>query len=105
MDDTGALGGPLPPEPHLVMLDAAHPRLAGGTGRPVPWPAAAEVARRREVLLAGGLGPDNVAEAIDVVAPFGVDASSGLESAPGIKDADKVRRFVAAARRADAVRR
>lgn len=105
MDGTGALGGPLPPEPHLVMLDAAHPTLAGGTGRRVPWTVAAEVARRREVLLAGGLGPDNVAEAIGAVSPFGVDASSGLESAPGIKDADTVRRFVAAARRADAARR
>lgn len=104
MDEAGALAGALPPEPHLILLDAAHPTLAGGTGRTVPWPAAAAIAARREVLLAGGLGPDNVAEAIAAVSPFGVDASSGLESAPGIKDADKVRRYVAESRRADAVR-
>lgn len=100
MDGTGRLGGELPPAPHLVLLDAAHPTLAGGTGRAVPWPAAAAIARTREVMLAGGLDDANVARAIAAVRPFGVDASSGLERAPGIKDADKVRRFVAAARRA-----
>ena len=104
VDGDGRLGSPLPPEPALVLLDTAHPARAGGTGEGFPWEAAAALAARREVMLAGGLSPDNVERAIEQVRPFGVDAASRLERAPGLKDHDLVRRFVAAVRRADAVR-
>jgi phosphoribosylanthranilate isomerase len=86
---------------HLLMLDTAHAVLAGGTGRTFPWEVAVRLAARRDVLLAGGLAEDNVGEAIERVRPFGVDASSRLETEPGVKDHDKLRRFVAAVRSAD----
>jgi phosphoribosylanthranilate isomerase len=72
----------------------------GGTGHRVPLEWAADVARHREIMLAGGLGPDDVATAVTTVRPAGVDASSGLERRPGEKDPDLVRRFVIAARSA-----
>ena len=86
----------------LVLLDGpAHDgELPGGTGRRVDWDIAAEVAAHRRVILAGGLGPDNVADAIARVRPYGVDASSGLEASPGVKDPAKVRAYVDAARAA-----
>jgi indole-3-glycerol phosphate synthase/phosphoribosylanthranilate isomerase len=62
------------------------------------WERAAAAARSERVVLAGGLGPDNVAEAVAAVRPWGVDASSALEAAPGIKDHDTVRQYVEAAR-------
>jgi phosphoribosylanthranilate isomerase len=99
--DDGSLTAPLPPARHLVLLDSAHPTLHGGVGRPFPWETARVVAATRPVLLAGGLDPDNVAAAIETVRPFGVDASSRLESAPGVKDPDRVRRFVQAVRACD----
>ncbi|HVP14535.1 MAG TPA: phosphoribosylanthranilate isomerase, partial [Terriglobales bacterium] len=98
----GTIPAALPDERHLILLDTADPDRAGGTGRVFPWEAAASLAARRAVLLAGGLDGDNVAAAIERVRPFGVDASSRLESAPGLKDPRKVRRFVAAVRRCDA---
>jgi phosphoribosylanthranilate isomerase len=88
-----------PPET-TVLLDAADPLTRGGTGRTIDWDAAAEVARQRKVILAGGLTPENVATAIATVRPFGVDVSSGVEEAPGVKDFDKVTRFLANARTA-----
>ena len=94
----GSLGAPLPALDHLVLLDTAHPRLAGGTGERFPWETARVVAAARPVLLSGGLDAECVAEAIERVQPFGVDASSRLERAPGIKDAEKMRRFIAAVR-------
>ena len=71
------------------MLDGMPDRgaLPGGTGHRVPLEWAADVARHREIVLAGGLGPDDVAEAIAAVRPAGVDASSRLERRPGEKDA------------------
>ena len=63
----------------------------GGTGRTIDWVAAAPIAARRRVLLAGGLTPDNVVEAIAQVRPFGIDVSSGVERAPGIKDHQRLR--------------
>jgi phosphoribosylanthranilate isomerase len=86
------------PSTTLILLDAVDSTARGGTGRRVDWAAAAVFARERRVILAGGLTPENVAEAIETVRPIGVDVSSGVEVAPGIKDADKVRRFVTEAR-------
>ena len=82
------------------LMDAADPVRRGGTGITVDWPLAAAAARGRRVVLAGGLTPDNVAAAIDTVRPFGVDVSSGVEDAPGVKNQDKVARFLASARSA-----
>lgn len=71
-----------------------------GSGQTTDWQQAAEFARRTEVILAGGLNPANVAEAIRTVRPFGVDVSSGVEEQPGIKSIRKIEQFVAAARAA-----
>lgn len=71
-----------------------------GTGQVADWAAAAQLARVTQAVLAGGLHAGNVAAAIAAVQPWGVDVSSGVESAPGIKDAARIREFVAAARRA-----
>jgi phosphoribosylanthranilate isomerase len=74
-----------------LLLDV-HDRVArGGTGRTIDWAAAAEIAAQREILLAGGLTPDNVADAVARVRPFGIDVSSGVERAPGIKDHQRLR--------------
>jgi len=80
-----------------VLLDSHDPVTIGGTGRTVDWRAAAVIARQRPTILSGGLRPDNVAAAIMTVRPYGVDVSSGVETSPGIKDAELVRAFVAAA--------
>jgi phosphoribosylanthranilate isomerase len=79
-----------PPRVRLL-LDVHDPVARGGTGRTVDWTAAAVIAARREILLAGGLTPDNVAEAIARVRPYGIDVSSGVERAPGIKDHGRLR--------------
>jgi phosphoribosylanthranilate isomerase len=71
-----------------------------GSGQTTDWAAAAQLARRLEVILAGGLDPHNVAAAIRQVRPFGVDVSSGVENGPGIKSTEKIEQFVAAARMA-----
>ena len=84
----------------ILLLDAADVTQRGGTGKPVDWVRAAGVARRGRIVLAGGLTPENVAGAIGLVRPFGVDVSSGVEESPGLKDGDKVTRFLANARRA-----
>jgi phosphoribosylanthranilate isomerase len=83
-----------------LLVDNIDPDIRGGTGMVVDWKPAAIAATRRRVVLAGGLTPENVSSAIHTVHPFGVDVSSGVESAPGVKDLDKVARFVANARRA-----
>lgn len=69
-----------------------------GAGQTADWQLAATLARKHELVLAGGLTPDNVCAAIAAVRPFGVDVSSGVEREPGIKDAGKIRDFVRAAR-------
>jgi phosphoribosylanthranilate isomerase len=101
VDAHGALLGAAPDARHLLMLDTADPELAGGTGRTFPWEAAATLAALRPVMLAGGLSAENVGDAIVRVRPFAVDASSRLESAPGRKDPERIRRYVLAARDAD----
>lgn len=74
-----------------VLLDAYDPRLYGGTGMTVDWGMAASLAHEVRLFLAGGLSPDNIQEAIRAVHPWAVDLNSGVESAPGIKDATKLR--------------
>jgi len=74
-----------------VLLDAYHPSLYGGTGQEFDWSLAREAARLARIILAGGLGPHNIAEAIRKVTPFGVDVNSGVESGPGRKDVARLR--------------
>jgi phosphoribosylanthranilate isomerase len=74
---------------------------ASGRGERVDWEVAAGIAKEGSMILAGGLDRDNVAAAIEAVAPYGVDVSSGVESAPGLKDADLIRAFVRAVRAMD----
>ena len=86
-----------PVPPHVtVLLDAHDPIKRGGTGKAIDWAIAADAAQHRRVILSGGLHPANVQSAIDAVRPYAVDTSSGVESAPGVKDGDKLRAFFAA---------
>ena len=85
------------PGEHLL-LDASVPGMPGGTGRTFDWSIAAEVAKERKLTLAGGLTPQNVAEAVRIVKPFRVDVASGVESTPGRKDPALVAAFVEAAK-------
>lgn len=83
-----------------LLVDARDPLRRGGTGERVPQELAREVVRERSVILAGGLRPENVAQAVRRVRPWGVDTASGVESSPGRKDAERVKRFVEAAQQA-----
>ena len=98
---------------YLALLDSAHAALPaailgdahlsgmhGGTGQTAPWHLLAEFKPGVPLILAGGLTPENVAEAIRIVRPWGVDVASGVESAPGRKDPEKLRRFIENARAA-----
>jgi phosphoribosylanthranilate isomerase len=84
------------------LIDAYHPTLYGGTGHVTDWTMAASLAGHYRIMLAGSLTPDNVAEAIEAVKPWGVDVSSGVEREKGKKDHGKVREFI---RRAQSVER
>ncbi len=84
--------------PAAILVDAHVPGQYGGTGQTAPWHLLADFKPGVPLILAGGLTPDNVAEAIRVVRPYAVDVASGVESAPGIKDPDKLRRFIDAVR-------
>ncbi|MCM3880728.1 MAG: phosphoribosylanthranilate isomerase [Vicinamibacterales bacterium] len=77
----------------LILLDAHDPSRYGGTGRTVNWEAAREIAAVRKTILSGGLTPENIVRAVETVQPFGVDVSSGVEAAPGVKDPSRLRRF------------
>lgn len=90
---------PVPEGVDAFLVDAAGTSGYGGTGRLADWQAAREGARRTRVILAGGLTPENVQEAIASVRPYGVDVSSGVER-EGVKDVKRIAAFVAAARRA-----
>ncbi len=81
-----------------LLLDAYHPHLRGGTGEAGDWGLAAALAGQYPLLLAGGLSPANVVEAVRTVRPWGLDVSSGVENAPGQKDHAALRAFVAAAK-------
>jgi phosphoribosylanthranilate isomerase len=85
-------------EAPACLIDASVKGVYGGTGVTADWSAAAELAERYPILLAGGLNPDNVAEAVQQVLPWGVDVASGVEASPGSKDADKMKAFVQAVR-------
>jgi phosphoribosylanthranilate isomerase len=89
--------------PAAVLVDACQPGTYGGTGRAADWNLARqyhELSLGLPLILAGGLNASNVAQAVSVVRPFGVDTASGVESSPGQKDPRQIAAFVAAARRA-----
>ena len=98
------MGDETPVDPDAVpggvvpLLDSASGAVHGGTGSTFDWSRIDD--RYRPFVLAGGLGVDNVAEAIRTVQPYGVDASSRLEAAPGVKDPDTIRRFIEQAKSA-----
>ncbi len=81
-----------------ILVDAFSDAAYGGTGHRVDWNLAAEASQLGRVILAGGLTPENVGEAIKIVRPYGVDVSSGVEANPGRKDHAKVRAFIKAAK-------
>lgn len=81
----------------IVMIDSASP----GSGRVFDWSLAEGAPSGLRILLAGGLTPENVAEAVERVRPWGVDVASGVEAAPGVKDATRMRLFIRAAREAE----
>jgi phosphoribosylanthranilate isomerase len=79
-----------------ILLDAHDPVRRGGTGRTIDWSRAAAAARVRPIMLSGGLSPDNVRAAVELVRPYAIDVSSGVESSPGVKDPAKLRALFAA---------
>jgi phosphoribosylanthranilate isomerase len=86
------------------LLDTYHPNALGGTGETFNWDLAVEakrIAAGKPIILAGGLTPGNVAEAVAQVRPYAVDVSSGVEAEPGRKDHEKLRRFIRAVREVD----
>lgn len=83
------------------LVDASVKGLYGGSGVTADWDGAAELAKEYSLLLAGGLTPENVAEAVGRVKPWGVDVASGVESVPGKKDPSKMKAFVQAVRDAE----
>ncbi len=78
----------------VFLVDSRDETGFGGTGRPNDWKLAARAAKRGKMFLAGGLSPVNIVDALETVHPYGVDASSRLESSPGVKDSDRVRHFI-----------
>ncbi|HEX9779559.1 MAG TPA: phosphoribosylanthranilate isomerase [Geopsychrobacteraceae bacterium] len=84
--------------PADLLLDAWSDQVYGGSGRQFDWQLARALAARRPIILAGGLRPDNVAEAVAAVNPYAVDVSSGVERSPGRKDHEKVAEFIRRAR-------
>jgi phosphoribosylanthranilate isomerase len=80
------------------LLDTYHPTKHGGTGEAFDWELAVEAKSHGPIILAGGLTPDNVGDAIERVHPYAVDVSSGVEATPGIKDHQKVQCFIIAAK-------
>jgi phosphoribosylanthranilate isomerase len=84
--------------PAAILADAHVPGKHGGTGRKVPWHLLADFRPGVPLILAGGLTPDNIADAIRMVRPYAVDVASGVEVSPGQKDVEKMRRFIERAR-------
>lgn len=85
-------------EADLFLLDAHSAKARGGTGELFDWEVAKSLGGRDNIVVSGGLGPENVRDAVEFFGPFGVDASSALEDEPGRKNGDLVRRFVLAAK-------
>jgi len=85
-------------QPTVYLLDAYVPGQPGGTGQTFDWQLAVQAKEYGPILLAGGLIPNNVAQAVRTVHPWGVDVASGVEAAPGRKDHEQVRRFIIAAK-------
>jgi phosphoribosylanthranilate isomerase len=91
-------------QPCTILLDTYDEAMAGGTGEVADWERARETRKfTGRLILAGGLNPENVSEAIAAVKPDGVDVCSSLESTPGVKHLGRVHRFVAAARNAEKI--
>ncbi len=86
--------------PAALLIDGHVPGQYGGTGQTAPWKLLADFRPGVPLILAGGLTPENVAEAVRLVRPYGVDVAGGVEAAPGRKDREKVRRFIESARTA-----
>jgi phosphoribosylanthranilate isomerase len=90
-----------------IFLDSGNLQRPGGTGTAFNWQKAAPIVEQMkqvvDIVIAGGLNPTNVSEAIRILQPWGVDVSSGVESKPGKKDPEKVRAFIAAVRQAEKV--
>jgi phosphoribosylanthranilate isomerase len=88
-----------------IMIDSSNCEKPGGTGKPFDWAetarTASEIGKDFNIIVAGGLTPENVAEAMRILHPWGVDVSSGVEARPGKKDPEKVRAFIKAVREAD----
>jgi len=87
-----------------ILLDGFDARLRGGTGKSFNWKLAKSAGRKRQIFLAGGLTPENVAAAVSAARPFAIDVCSGVESRPGKKDAARMRALVAAVRPASTTR-
>lgn len=96
--DAGSLAGLDEYGADLLLLDAYSGKARGGTGERFDWEVAKSVRGRANIVVSGGLGPDNVGEAVRYFEPAWVDAVSSLEKAPGKKDPEKVRRFIRAAK-------
>ncbi|MFZ5760041.1 MAG: phosphoribosylanthranilate isomerase [Thermodesulfobacteriota bacterium] len=95
----GFSGEDLQPYERVVagfLLDTYHKELAGGTGESFDWSVVASLQAQRPVILAGGIGPENVGQAIAAARPFAVDVNSAVEQAPGRKDPERVTRLMAA---------
>ncbi len=104
VDGTAALAAAVRSDADLLLLDAAVAGQHGGTGQSPDWALIGAHGLRRPFLLAGGLTPENVGNAIAMVTPWGVDVSSGVESARGVKDAGRIAAFMAAVGEAAAAR-
>jgi phosphoribosylanthranilate isomerase len=85
---------------HLFLIDSNVPEKYGGTGKTFDWKLARPIAEQFQVIIAGGLTPENVSEAIRIISPWGVDVSSGVETR-GVKDMNKINKYIEAVRKAN----